>query len=443
MNPALTDWIAFAGTHPHDFTIQYPPRREYFQQHFRESPPAERRTWLVDAPEILLYLHVPFCEARCFYCNFAVDTSADAAFHSRYVDALLRELERNVDWLNRTSIKGIDIGGGTPTRLAQEQLARICQAVGPFASRCAHPFPTSIETTPWIAAEQPEKMALLAASGVRRVSMGVQSMNVTTLALVNRRRQVEQAAKGMANLRSAGFSRVNLDIIFGLPGQTLSDWESDLERIIDLGPDSITTYDCLYRGKGRALTKISSALPSPFTYGQMYNQARERLTAAGWCAPYGSVNFSRRSDETGTSACFEGRLLDGLPYLGLGNYATSLRGDRWSFNAPSARGYIDLVESGRDPTEFSYLLPREEAQAKYVLYSLNYGFIDDARFTRRFGAILADCYPEELEHATRAGLLSHREGRWQLVEGRFDAIPIIRSLFYPRQARIWLMSLHG
>lgn len=441
MTTDLAAWLRFVDAHPHDFTIQYPVRREYFQQRFRRQPAPPTRDWLADAGDALLYLHVPFCEAKCFYCNFAVDVSSDDATHVAYVDALLRELDAHADWLGRTRIRGIDVGGGTPTRLPTPQLERICRAIAPFAHGHGHGFPVSIETTPRIAAHEPDKLAALCAGGVQRVSMGVQSFHAATLAAVNRRQQVEQTEAAMANLRAAGFARIHLDVIFGLPGQTLPEWEADLDRLVALQPDSITTYDCLYRGKGRALTKLAPTTPTPAMYGALYDAGHARLTAAGCHAPYGSVNFSRRDGETGTSACFEGRLLDGLPYLGLGNYASSLRGNRWSFNAYAVGDYVARIAAGANPCEFHYELPQAEAQAKYVLYSLNYGFVDDARFLRRFGRALADAYPRELDHAVAAGIVRQRAGRWELAPGRFDRMHALRSLFYPPDARAWLMQL--
>ena len=289
---ALDTWLEFVAAHPHEFTIQYPPRREYFIQHFRRVPPPVRE-WFSGLKALLLYLHVPFCEARCFYCNFAVDVSRDELFHHDYVDALLRELDSHADWLTTKRILGVDIGGGTPTRLATAELDRLLTGVRAFTHSVEHPFPLSIETTPCIAAEEPEKLAALRAGGVARVSLGVQSFNAQTLAWVNRRRQIDQTELAMTNLRACGFVRTNLDVIFGLPSQSLDDWKCDIKRIIALAPDSMTIYDCLYRGRDRVLAKRTRGRPSPETYGMMYDFAYAALNAAGWHAPYGSVNFSR------------------------------------------------------------------------------------------------------------------------------------------------------
>ena len=217
----LHNWLGFVEAHPHDFTIQYPPRREYFMEHFRHEPAPAVREWLNDLDSLLLYLHVPFCEAKCYYCNFAVDVSRDESVHRKYVDALLRELDSHADWLANPQILGVDIGGGTPTRLATGELERLLNGIRPFTRNVAHPFPLSIETTPSIAAQEAEKLAALRAGGVARISLGVQSFNAQTLASVNRRRQIERTEMAMMNIRAAGhYLRVAQSIIGGLDARS-------------------------------------------------------------------------------------------------------------------------------------------------------------------------------------------------------------------------------
>jgi len=425
-----------AQSHPLDFTLQYPPRREYFQDCF--AAPVDAATG-GDASQMLLYCHVPFCKAKCYYCNFAVDVRPDSALHRRYVDGLIRELQAADALLATTQIPGIDIGGGTPTILPTPELVRLIEALGPFKARSRAAVPISIETTPVIAANDMEKLQALAHAGVSRISMGLQSTNAETLRSVNRQDQEAVGMKALENLLAAGFKRVSVDLIFALPGQTREHWMLDLQRVVAMRPDAITTYDCLYRGKGRALTKRTGDKPTPEVYGELYDLAYETLTAAGYHAAYGSVNFSLRKGETGTSAYFEGRLLDGLPYLGLGNYASSMYQDAWWFAPHGVNDWLRRLDADEHfPVGNSYRLPIEEMAAKYLLLSLNFGFIDRVRFLYSFGRELRDSYGRELDYAQRRGWLRRDGNRYYVKDGQFRNMPMIRSLFYSERAINWL-----
>jgi oxygen-independent coproporphyrinogen-3 oxidase len=427
--------VALALRHPLDFTLQYPPRREYFQDSFTAPVDA---TMCGEASKMLLYCHVPFCKAKCYYCNFAVDVRPDAALHRRYVDMLVRQLQAAEELLAKAEIPGIDIGGGTPTILPTEQLLRIMAALAPFKARSPAARPISIETTPVIAANDLEKLKALAQAGVDRISMGLQSTNAETLRAVNRAEQQAVGMKALENLLGAGFKRVSVDLIFALPGQTAEHWLLDLKRVIALRPDAVTTYDCLYRGKGRALTKRTADKPTPLMYGKLYDVAYTTLVGAGYHAAYGSVNFSLHKGETGTSAYFEGRLLDGLPYLGLGNYASSLYRDNWWFAPYGVNDWMRRIEGGNIfPVGNAYQLPMDELMAKYLLLSLNFGFIDAERFRSVFGCEFAETFSEELDYAEENCLL-RRDGQRYYVAYQFSHMPLIRSLFYSGQAMTWL-----
>ncbi|XXF78430.1 coproporphyrinogen-III oxidase family protein [Myxococcaceae bacterium GXIMD 01537] len=431
--------LRHAAERPLEFTLQYPPSREYFREHFR-APPDTRE--VTAQRRLLLYVHVPFCEAKCFYCNFAVDLRKGEALHARYVDALVAQLGR-VDALlpEECTVPGIDVGGGTPTLLAPALLERVLEALRPWRRRCEVPWPLSIETTPRIAATDAGRLALLKAGGVDRVSMGLQSTHDETLAQVNRRAQRSLGDRAAEALAKCGFRRVNVDLVFGLPGQTREHWRRDLERVASLPVDSVTTYDCLYRGAGRAMPRLTEARPTPEDYGALYDSAYEYLTAHGFHAPYGSVNFSRHAGETGTSPYFEGRLLDGLPYLGTGNYASSLVGARWWFAPYTVDAYVAAVGAGEVlPQEDGYALPADELWAKYVLLSLNFGLIDPARF-RRFsnGVELEAAFGPPIQHALEHGWLTrHADGVYGVAPSRFRDMFSLRALFYTAGAVDWL-----
>jgi oxygen-independent coproporphyrinogen-3 oxidase len=405
--------LSLADAHPHDFTLQYPPRREYFMERFRAARPSAP---FADVRELLLYVHVPFCAHRCSYCNFAVDLSADVARMTRYVEALERALDFDAD------VVAIDIGGGTPTRLPPHLLDRVLRAQRRFNA------PTSIETTPEIAASQPETLAVLREHGIGRISVGLQSSNPEVLRAARRCADVDVHARAIEALRV--FPRVNVDLVFALPGQDRAGWLRDVEAAIALRPDSITTYDCLYRGKGRAMTKRALTLPPPSLYGAMYDDAHALLRAAGYHAPYGSVNHSRHQGETGTSAYFEKRLFDGFPYLGVGTYATSHVGDLWTFETAGVDAYL------RSDSGDTYLLPRAETIAKYALLALSFGRLDRARFERRFGETIEERYGDRLALCIDRGWLTP-----DYAVRSFAVLPYVRALLYTPEAIAWLAQL--
>lgn len=429
-------WIEFALTSPHDFTIQYPPRREYFKENYIQrgmsAVPSGVSPWL-------LYVHIPFCEKKCFYCNFAVDVRKDQVIFDRYMDALEAELD---NYKNLERPIAIDIGGGTPTQLPIDQLQRLMTALQKFRGERNQVNDMSIETTPNIASSEKKKLFVLLEGGISRVSMGVQSFNESLLSQVNRGHQLGESQKAAENIHSLNFERFNVDVIFGLPGQSELVWKEDLKRVVSLEPDSITTYDCLYRGKGRKLTKeVNHCAPPLEHYGRLYDIGYDYLTSEGYFAPYGSVNFSKRQDETGTSTYFEGRLLDGLSYIGTGVYSSSWINDRWFFNLRSVNRYIEAALEGRSTVGDDYFLPDEELWAKYILFSLSYGIIDEKRFARRFGRSFSQVFHEQLDFATEQGWIIKDGDIWRIPYGQFKNINFLRSLFYSDKAKSWLMNL--
>ncbi len=427
----------WANTSPHVFTIQYPPSREFFRSRYRV---AHDPSLVSQLDRALVYVHIPFCEAKCHYCNFAVDVRRDARLHRAYVDALVRQIESISPLLSDSvTIPGIDIGGGTPTLLDTPQLERVLVALRPLLARAEIVHPLSIETTPRVASAEPEKLAMMRDCGVSRVSVGIQSTNDETLAHVNRKAQTSLADAALQSLVRAGFWRTNVDLVFGLPGQTLAHFREDLERVVASGVDSITTYDCLYRGEGRVLPRKMSGFPSMDDYCAFYDLAHEFLHEKNYHAPYGSLNYSRHEGETGTSPYFEGRLLRGLPYLGLGSYSSSLVGSRWWFAPYATSAFISAVDSGDVlPAVDAYDLPPAERMAKSVLAMLNFGMIQRRFFEAQFGMTLDAAFPRALEVATSEGWLEDHGLFFCVAPGRFSVMPKIRALFYSVEAMDWV-----
>jgi oxygen-independent coproporphyrinogen III oxidase len=179
-----------------------------------------------------LYVHLPFCAHRCGYCDFVTAVGRPEQ-HAAYVDALLRELERERHVLAR-EVETVFLGGGTPTFTALPELVRLLEAL-PEAEE------VTVEANPETVT--PELARALRGAGVTRVSLGAQSFRPHLLEVLERGAQPEDVRRAFAHLREAGFDNLSLDLIYGIPGQTVADLEADLGDAIALGPEHLSCYE--------------------------------------------------------------------------------------------------------------------------------------------------------------------------------------------------------
>ncbi len=420
-------------------SVMYPPDRSLFAPFRAAATPGSVAASLAAARSpIGLYVHVPFCETRCTYCDYATVPLAghDAAARDAYVEGVVAELASVAEALPPgTRVAGLDVGGGTPGVLSARQLERILGAVASRFS-LAEGFEVSTETTPTQAAADPAKWREVARVGVTRVSMGLQTAEPGLLRRVGRAPHGgDRPARGMEALRGAGFSLVNVDLMFALPGLTLPAWEATLEAAVALAPDVVTAYDTVYKNRRIAEEASRGAgAPSPEDFGAQYDRAFGLLTGAGFASRYGSVNFSRAPGRLGTSRYLEGRLRDGLDYVGVGLYASSLVGTSWRFGLARIDAWLAAARSGRLAAEDLYRLPPRHVEAKFLLLALTYGVLDAARFRARFGRTLEEALGERLLFLLEGGFLRPAPDGFELVPGRFRDLPGIRAALFPDDA---------
>ena len=420
-------------------SVMYPPDRRLFAPYrILASEQAIRQSLERAVSPIGLYVHVPFCETKCTYCDYETVPLRrhDATSIDAYVAALVAELAAVAEALpSRIEVAGLDIGGGTPGVLGATQVEQILRAVDRLFLP-APAFEVSIETTPTLAAAEPEKWRRIARAGVARASMGIQTSSRELLGRFNRAPHTpDRARAGMDALCAAGFSIVNVDLMFALPGLDADSWEAALELALSLGPGVVTAYDTVYKNRGIASqAALCGDGPSPAAYGAQYDLAFRRLTGAGYTSRYGSVNFSRVPGRLGTSRYLEGRIRDGLDYVGVGLYASSLLGDTWRFGLRDYGQWLAAASAGRLAAQDLYRLPARHVMAKHVSLALSYGVFDAVRFERRFGVPLGEVYRDELALLSRRRLMRPADDGWEVVPGRFGELPGIRAVFYPDDA---------
>jgi oxygen-independent coproporphyrinogen-3 oxidase len=337
-----------------------------------------------------LYVHVPFCRTKCGYCDFYSRVPA-AGQPGRYVDAVLAELAGGPAGPGgRVRVRTIFVGGGTPTILPVDELSRLFGVLGELARRDGVSEFT-VEANP--ASLDDAKARVLREAGVNRVSIGVQSFAAQELKTLGRSHQAEDVAPTVRSARRWGFSHVNLDLIFGIPGQTERSWEESLRMAMELGPDHIACYGLTYE-PGTPLHRrwVEGALDpcGEETEARMYECAIDTLTSAGF-EHYEISNFARPGARCEHNLAY----WRNEPYVGLGPAAASYFEGVRTRNVADVEQYIRRIALGQSPVVESERLDAKERAGETAMLQLRLtDGIDRRSFERQTGfdamALFAD-----------------------------------------------------
>ncbi|MBQ7501143.1 NUDIX domain-containing protein [bacterium] len=387
------------------------------------------------ADELSLYIHIPFCKSRCRFCEYVVLEGTNESVEDEYVGLLLKEMEMYAAIVGDKPVVGYDLGGGTPCKLSLQNLRRITEAV----KRLFNIQPGvifSIETTPLVAANEPEKLRAVYEMGYRRISMGVQTVSEKLLAELGRDGSQSLYERAVKNIRAAGFERFNIDLMYGFLHQSEADFDNTLHYAVGLGPEYITLYRNRYKG-----TKIEYEAGGVSIYKAMYQYriAHRILTENGYEANIGKNTFSKVKDDCGTSDYLTTRVINGTPYLGMGLGAQSFGINYLSYNLGAAEKrlerYRSAVERGALPLQDIYRLPQDECIAKMVSVSFYFAFVDMAAFKKRFGVDFKEYFPEEIAFVLENRLMEIRGERIYLTERGADFINGVIPLFYSQRSK--------
>jgi oxygen-independent coproporphyrinogen-3 oxidase len=309
-----------------------------------------------------IYVHIPFCARICPYCAFYKDL-LDRSQTRRFCQAILRDLDQQ-----RASFvlspETIYLGGGTPTALTTSQLQFL---LGGFHERLnlSSLAEWTIEANPGSVSTR--KAALLHELGVNRVSLGVQSWDNELLKVLGREHNAQQAQQSFHILRRAGFSNINVDLMFGLPGQTIEHWRSTLKKTIRLQPEHISAYCLTYEEDTEFFLRHARGelLQNTDADAAFFEAAMSMLENAGY-QHYEISNYAR----PGFASVHNRAYWRGKDYLGVGPSAFSTVGmQRWQ-NVCDYRNYADRVLSGQPPRGFSENLTSEMKRSEQIALSL-------------------------------------------------------------------------
>ncbi len=371
-----------------------------------------------------LYLHIPFCRHRCAYCDFNTYAGQENLI-PRYVDALCREMQFVAKAApGRIPLHTIFFGGGTPSLLSAAQVGQVLEQ----AAACFDLQPgaeITLEANPGTVTL--EHLRGLRAAGANRLSYGVQSAHPDDLRLLERQHTYLDAVQAVEWSRKAGFDNLNLDLIFGVPFQTLERWQRSLELVLGLHPEHLSLYALtvehgtpFQKWAGRGLVPM----PDDDLAADMYNWASERLDDAGF-QQYEISNWARTATD-GALLLSRHNLQYWLnhPYLGLGAGAHGYAGGTRTANVLGIRAYIERVESGQ-PREFPLgpaLANATPVDARTAMQeTMMVGLrlvqrgVSGAEFAARFGCGLEDAFGEPITRLVGQGLLEWHAGSLRLT----------------------------
>lgn len=365
-----------------------------------------------------LYLHIPFCRTKCPYCDFNTYAGILPLLPS-YLEALESEVRLWGEGLGAPEVGSVFLGGGTPSLLQPGQMARLLGVIRD-AFRLRDDAEVSAEVNPDDVTV--ERIEGFLASGVNRVSMGVQSLDRGLLEVLGRRHDDQGAVRAFRAIREAGCANVSVDLMYGLPHQTLEQWDSTVAGVTELGPEHVSAY-CLTLEEGTPLEhRVRMGLvpePDPDLAAEMYDRAEERLGSAGYEC-YEISNWARPGRECRHNLVY----WRNQPYLGVGPGAHSFLGGyrfrvvdspaeyiarvgSWGEGARPASLGVDAGSIERIPqvAEVETISrPLEMAETAMLTLRLREGLALSA-FRARFGEDFRQVFGDVVAETTELGLL--------------------------------------
>lgn len=366
-----------------------------------------------------LYIHIPFCSKKCLYCDFSSFAGIEYLMDD-YVDALCTEL---LFYKDLYKFKTIFVGGGTPTFLNIKNLEKLGEAIGKLNTDSNVEF--TMEANP--GTFNLEKLKIMKDMGVNRLSIGVQSYNNNLLKKLGRIHTIEIFKENYKIARNTGFNNINLDLMFGLPSQSLEDWKSTLEKVINLNPEHLSCYSLIIE-EGTPFYSMyndRSKLPNEEVERDMYNYTLEFLNNNGY-GHYEISNFAKQEKQCKHNLVYW-ELED---YLGCGAAAHSFIDGYRIENISSVKKYIYKIKRGEKPLENIHKNSMKESMEEFMFMGLRkIEGIDKKRFEKVFGIDIHAVYNKTIEKYKKIDLLHENDVNLKLTKKGIELSNMVMSEF--------------
>jgi putative oxygen-independent coproporphyrinogen III oxidase len=309
-----------------------------------------------------IYVHIPFCEKRCSYCDFFSSISLEQK--NIYIQAICKELALQKDYLDGAPVTSIYMGGGTPSLLSATDLNTIQNQIKALFP-CDKLLEVTIEANPDdLTKEYIESLKYLP---FNRISIGIQSFSDEELRLLNRRHTARQAILAVENCQSAGFNNISIDLIYGIPGQTVSTWKENLFQATRLNVQHISAYHLTYEPGTQLDSLLNKGVIAPVEEElsrEMFFEMKRILAKSGF-QQYEISNFCQKGYESRHNSAY----WNGSPYLGIGPSAHSYNGKSRQWNIASLKEYISSIQENKLSYEIE-LIDKKTAYNEYILTRL-------------------------------------------------------------------------
>lgn len=401
--------------HPADWTRYKVPRELPFE----------------DGKQLSFYIHIPFCESICSFCEYTRMKCPDRNRQNQYIQTLENDIQKFIEQHPHLILRGFDIGGGTPTVLHDDVFARLMELYQKYVSivPISPDFEPSIEGTFHTLSES--KLKQISGAGIKRVSLGLQSTGKQVLANNSRTGIPSEKIHAILHLaKSNGIRKINLDLMYGLKGQTLKDIEADLSAISLFMPEQVTLYELRTNMLG-----IDNYMSQELLFDS-YCLFYDGLKSLGYQGRFGQNTFSLDADDFGVSSYLRSRMLEGIPYKGFGIAAQSMSPKGISYNiGKNSMDLLKHIDQNTYKEQDCYQLPPDELAAKFIAISSYSGRFS---LTQASAILEKDCsqyYKDEIDFCLNHGLMTLENDTLYITRDGFKVHGSVFSLFYPASQR--------
>lgn len=369
-----------------------------------------------------LYIHIPICKSRCYYCDFY--SSTYQGNKRELISAMKKELESRADYLNGECVQTIYLGGGTPSLLSAQELDDLFESI--FKNYHCTAKEITLEGNPEDLTSS--YLADLKRLPISRLSIGIQSFNDSELLSINRRHSAETAIHCVKNAQEAGFQNISIDLIYGLPFQSVANWKENIQQAIALNVPHISAYSLTFEERSLLTKKLQRGEieeTDEEVYLTMFRVLREKLSSAG-ILPYEISNFARPGFESQHNSAY----WNAIPYIGIGPSAHSFNGTSRQWNIANTRQYVENIQHGQCYFEIEELDTNTRFNELVMTSLRKCEGINLTSVQKQFGTkYLTHLTKEAVKFIQNGTLMQDDERMWLTEEGIFISDYIIEELF--------------